>query len=385
LVRPGDTLARFSGDEFVFLCEDLHGAGDVEVLAQRIDQSFTEPFVLARATLTVTASVGMAFAGPGEDISNRLVVKADMAMYQAKRRGRTDHQIVDLREVRDGYDDTTLERDLRTAFTQDALDIAYQPIVRTTDGQVVGVEALLRWTHPDQGSIPALSIVSLAEQSDLITDIGAWVLERSCLDRGRWLRQYPDSPLDLAVNVSASQLLSPGFCGFVLSALARTGMDPEALVLEITESILIEDTESTMTVLTALRDSGIRLALDDFGTGYSALSYLRRMPIDMVKIDQSFVADIDDAATGGAIVAAVTNLAHVLGLSVTAEGVESQSQRDEVRSIGCELAQGFFYSPPLPAAAIGTYLKEASPGPVQRAHARTRRQSRETRPLHRRP
>ena len=385
LVRPGDTLARFSGDEFVFLCEDLHGADDVEVLAQRIDKSFAEPFVLSRVTLRVTASVGMAFSGPGEDISNRLVVRADMAMYQAKRRGRTDHQIVDLREVRDGYDDTTLERDLRAAFMQDALDIAYQPIVRTTDGQIVGVEALLRWTHPDRGSIPALSIVSLAEQSDLITDIGAWVLERSCRDRARWLCEHPDSPLDLAVNVSASQLVRPGFCGLVLSALARTGMDPEALVLEITESILIEDTEHTMTVLTALRDSGIRLALDDFGTGYSALSYLRRMPIDMVKIDQSFVADIDDAATGGAIVEAVTNLAHVLGLSVTAEGVESESQRDEVRSIGCELAQGFFYSPPVPAAVIGTYLSEAAPAPVHRAHARSRRQPREARPLHRRP
>jgi EAL domain-containing protein (putative c-di-GMP-specific phosphodiesterase class I) len=156
-------------------------------------------------------------------------------------------------------------------------------------------------------------------------------------------------------------------------------------VLEITESILIEDTEHTMTVLTALRDSGIRLALDDFGTGYSALSYLRRMPIDMVKIDQSFVADIDDAATGGAIVEAVTNLAHVLGLSVTAEGVESESQRDEVRSIGCELAQGFFYSPPVPAAAIGTYLAEAAPAPDHRAHARSRRHPREPRFLHRRP
>jgi diguanylate cyclase (GGDEF)-like protein len=355
LIRPGDTLARFSGDEFVFLCEDLHGASDVEALARRIDEAFVNPFVLSCADITLAASVGVAFAGPGEDISSRLLVKADIAMYQAKRKGGAGHQIMDLREARESDDNNSLERDLHSAFAEDKLDIAYQPIVRSGDGLVTGVEALLRWTHPDRGSIPAVSIVGAAEQSELITRIGAWVLERSCRDRVRWLREQPGLPLDLAVNVSVRQLTSRDFCSIVSSVLARTGMDPAALVLEVTENIFIEDSEHTMTVLADLKRLGIRLALDDFGTGYSSLSYLRRLPIDIVKIDRSFVADIGHA-TGGAIVAAITNLAHVLGFTVTAEGVETQRQCDEVRAIGCELGQGYFYSRPMPAAGIGARL-----------------------------
>jgi diguanylate cyclase (GGDEF)-like protein len=371
LVRPGDTLARVSGDEFVFLCEDLHSANDVETLALRIDKAFARPFLLSTVEVSITASVGVAFAGPGEDISNQLVVQADTAMYQAKRKGGAGHQIIDLREAVQTHDRDSLEMDLRAAIVKDALDVAYQPIVRSSDGQVTGVEALVRWTHPTRGAVPAISLVTVAEQSGLISDIGAWVLERSCLDRGRWLYEHPDAPLDLAVNVSARQLAKPDFLRTVVSVLDRTGMDPAALVLEMTENIFIEDAERAMAVLADLQKLGVRLALDDFGTGYSSLSYLRRLPIDIVKIDQSFIADIGDDPDGAAIVAAVTELAHVLRLAVTAEGVETEIQRNQISSIGCEYAQGYYYARPMPAADIAAHLATIPPGPV---HLPTRAQ-----------
>jgi diguanylate cyclase (GGDEF)-like protein len=356
LVRPGDTLARFSGDEFVFLCEDLYDAADAESLAARIDESFTNPFVLNGIELAVTASVGMAFAGPGQDITEQLLVDADIAMYQAKRKGGAGHEVFDLRESLRTTDRVSMERDLRMAFGQDGLDVAYQPIVRCTDGQITGVEALLRWTHPDRGRVPPLSMVAVAEQSGLISDIGTWVLERSCRDRVRWLSEHPATDLDLAVNVSARQLMSPDFCTTVAGVLARTGLDATSLILEMTENIFIEDSERALSVLSDLKDLGIRLALDDFGTGYSSLSYLLRLPIDIVKIDKGFIAGIGHAPAGAAIVAAVTNLAHGLGLSVTAEGVETQSQRDAIVAMECEFSQGFFYARPMSASAISAYL-----------------------------
>jgi diguanylate cyclase (GGDEF)-like protein len=364
LVRPGDTLARVSGDEFVFLCEDLHGPDDVEVLASRIDTAFSRPFVLNSIEVSVTASVGVAFAGPGEAISNQLVMQADNAMYQAKRNSGAGHQIIDLREAVQSHDRDGLEMDLRAAIAKNELGVAYQPIVRSADGRILGVEALVRWSHPTRGAVSANSLVEAAEQSGLINDIGAWVLERGCFDRGRWLHECPEAPLDLAVNVSARQLMKQDFVRTVASVLDRTDMDPTSLILEMTENIFIEDTERAMAVLTELKELGLRLALDDFGTGYSSLSYLRRLPIDIVKIDQSFIADIGKDLEASAIVAAVTELAHVLRLAVTAEGVETRTQRDQVSAIGCESAQGFYFARPMPAPAVTTQLKTGSPGPV---------------------
>ena len=356
VVRPGDTLARFSGDEFVFLCEDLQSAADVEALATRVDGAFIEPFSVGGVQLSVTASVGMAFAGPGEDISDELVVQADIAMYQAKRRGGGGHQIIDLREALLCADRDSLETDLRAAFADGKLELAYQPIVRSRDGAITGVEALLRWNDPVRGDVPALTMVTVAEQSGLISQLGAWVLERSCLARRDWLQKTPGVTLDLAVNISARQFMSPDFSSVVSSVLARTGMDPSSLILEVTESLFIEDFDHAISLLADLKRLGIRLALDDFGTGFSSLSYLRRLPIDIIKIDQSFIADIGELSTGSAVVAAVTHLAHVLGLAVTAEGVETQAQRDEVIAIGCESAQGYFFARPTTASTIDARL-----------------------------
>jgi EAL domain-containing protein (putative c-di-GMP-specific phosphodiesterase class I) len=300
--------------------------------------------------------VGLAYAGPGEHITNQLLVDADIAMYQAKRKGGAGHQIIDLREALRSSDRDTLEHDLRAAFARDELEVAYQPVVRSADGLIIGVEALLRWTHVDRGAVSPIAIVGVAERSGLIGDIGAWVLRRACEDRCGWRFETPQESLELAVNVSGRQLMSPNFCRSVAGILAATGMEPSKLILEVTENIFIEDSARAMTVLADLKDLGVRIALDDFGTGYSSLSYLRTLPLDIVKIDQSFIADIDQAPSGGAIVAAVTNLAYVLGLTVIAEGVETQDQHDGVVEMGCTAAQGYYFARPMPSAAIQALL-----------------------------
>jgi diguanylate cyclase (GGDEF)-like protein len=359
LVRPGDTLARFSGDEFVFLCEDMEAASDAEILAARISSAFVEPFKLTDVELAITASVGIAFAGAGEHVSSQLVADADVAMYQAKRKGGGAHQVIDLREASDTANRNSLDGELRVAFAQHELSVAYQPIVRTEDGLLTGVEALLRWEHPPRGPVNARAMVDAAEQSGLIMEIGAWVLERACRDRTAWTSSYPNLPLDLAVNVSGRQLMGEGFAATVSSVLTRTGTPSRFLVLEITENVFINDAEQVMLALDELKKLGVRLALDDFGTGYSSLSYLRQLPIDIVKIDKSFIAGMHQpfATT---ITSAVTNLAHGLGLSVVAEGVETEDQRNAVRTIGCDSAQGYFYDRPVPAPAIMTRLATMS-------------------------
>jgi diguanylate cyclase (GGDEF)-like protein len=359
LARPGDTLARVAGDEFVFLCEDMRSDADVELLAGRVDAAFAEPFALSRSAIAVSASVGVAFSGQSDAIPERLVDEADQAMYQAKRSGGARHQVIDLREALRLTELGSLEKDLRVAFAHNELTVAYQPIVRSADGALIGLEALLRWNHPQRGSVPALSVVGIAEEIGLISELGVWVLERSCRDHRSWLLEHPDAELYMSVNVSVHQLMAPGFCADVIHVLERHNMNPGDLVLEVTESIFVEDIERATTVLADLKAGGVRIALDDFGTGYSSLSYLRRLPVDIVKIDQGFVAEIGYAPDGGIIVAAITNLAHDLGLSVTAEGVETRRQRDEILVLGCESAQGFFFAAPLSAAEVTRQLDES--------------------------
>ncbi|MCW2778239.1 MAG: hypothetical protein JWN17_1964 [Frankiales bacterium] len=372
LVRPGDTLARVSGDEFVVLCEDFADPDDVERLAVRIGDCFTAPFLAGGILLHCTASVGIAYSGPGESVTDQLVVDADMAMYQAKKQGGAVHKVIDLRDAQDVHDRTRLEQDLHGAASRGELALWYQPIVRSRDGLVTGVEALLRWTHPVSGPVPALVAVGVAERNGLIGEIGAWVLEQGCRDRALWLAAHPERPLSLSVNVSALQLMGLGFAADVRDVLAATGMDPAALVLEVTEGVFIEDADRALGVLDDLKALGVALALDDFGTGYCSLGYLRRFPVDVVKIDQGFIADIGRDPAGVAIVGAVTTLAHALGMRVTAEGIETEQQRAEVDSIGCESSQGFLFARPMTGDDLVVHLGRA-PGrplllPPERAH-----------------
>jgi diguanylate cyclase (GGDEF)-like protein len=369
LVRRCDTLARFSGDEFVLLCEDIQDPADTEALARRIYAAFSRPFVVNGNTLEITASIGSAAVGPDEGVTEQLLTHADIAMYQVKERGGAGYQVFDLATAQLVTERLTLERDLRGALNSGALDLAFQPIVRVVDGRVSGVEALLRWTSSERGPVSPLAMVAAAEQSGLITEVGGWVLERACQEHAGWLAAHGGAQLDMSVNISARQLMTPGFSEEVAATLHRTEMDPAALVLEITESVLVTDPAHAILVLGELKRLGVRIALDDFGTGYSSLSYLRQLPIDIVKIDQSFIADMRHAREGGAIIEGVTTLAHALGLLVIAEGVETIDQHERVASLGCDSAQGYFYARPMPAREVGAALSGELTRPWQLPNA----------------
>jgi diguanylate cyclase (GGDEF)-like protein len=361
LLRPGDTLARMSGDEFVILCEDLDHESQAEAIAMRIVHALTIPFALLGVEVAISASVGVAFAGRGELVPEQLLQDADMAMYQVKRNGGAHHQVIDLRERQLAQRRATLQNDLSGAMGRSELRVDYQPIVRSGDGRILGMEALLRWDHPTRGVIPPMTTVPLAEQAGLVTRIGRWVLERACTDRRRWFSNV-DASLAMAVNISAQQLMSADFADTVTSVLASTDTSPELLTLEITESVFVQDAERALIVLNELKDLGVMLALDDFGTGYSSLSYLKRFPVDAVKIDQSFVADMARDQSSHAIFEAVVNLAHALDKAVVSEGVESAEQHDEVINLGSEACQGFYFARPMGADALAALTSDATAG-----------------------
>lgn len=356
LLRPGDTLARLAGDEFVILCEDLDDASPADALAARIGSAFAESFVLSGVEVHVSASVGIAFAGEGEDVSEDVLQYADMAMYQAKRKGGARHSSVDVHEQRLANLHAGLNRDLRGALARGELWTEYQPIVATADGRITGVEALLRWTHPVHGMVAPETAVPLAEQSGLIIEIGRWVLERACRDRHRWQRDDQGAELEVAVNVSAQQLMATDFATTVATVLAETHTDPRLVTLEVTESVFVYDGERALVVLDDLKRLGVMLALDDFGTGYSSLSYLKRFPVDVVKIDRLFVADLDRDPVSRLIVSAVVGLAHGLGMAVVAEGVESDEQYEAAAALGCDSYQGFYFARPASVEGLDTLL-----------------------------
>jgi len=335
VLRPGDTLARLSGDEFVILCEDVDGPAHIDGIAARIVASFADPFVLSNVEAHVTASVGIAFSSQGDQLPEFLLRDADAAMYQVKRKGGACHQVIDLREQYLAAERTSLERELHGAPARGELRTDYQPIVATSDGRITGVEALLRWAHPSRGLVAPSMLVPLAEQSGLITEIGRWVLEQACTDRRRWQDRGQADDLMMSVNVSAHQLMSPDYVATVAAALAATDTDPGLVSLEVTESVFVQDSERAFVILSELKHIGVRLALDDFGTGYSSLNYLKRFPID-------------------AIVFAVVELAHMLGMTVVAEGVETAAQHERLASLGCDSCQGYYFARPMSAPALAT-------------------------------
>jgi EAL domain-containing protein (putative c-di-GMP-specific phosphodiesterase class I) len=284
-------------------------------------------------------------------------------MYQAKRKGGARQQIVDIREKDRGAQLASLERDLHGADRRGELRTVYQPIVDTRDGRIAGVEALLRWDHPARGLVTPAVLVPLAEQSGLITEIGSWVLEQACPDRRRW-RDGGDDELTIAVNVSAHQLMAPDYAAGVAEVLDRTGTEPKLVTLEMTESVFVQDSERALVVLNELKHLGVELALDDFGTGYSSLNYLKRFPIDIVKIDRGFVSDMEHDPASHAIVCAVIELAHTLGLSVIAEGVETAEQHMQLAALDCDSCQGFYFARPMSALAIDNLMEHRVGGAV---------------------
>ncbi len=359
VLRPGDTLARLGGDEFVVLCEDLSSSSQAETVAERITSALGKPFEVGNRSVSVTASVGVAFSGPGQDIPQSLLRDADLAMYQAKSSGGGRHHLVDRAADAVAHRNDTLERDLQQASRRNELRLVYQPIVDVASRRLAGVEALLRWMHPARGVVLPNVVIPSAERNGLILPLGEWVLQQACTDLESWRALGIDVPC-VAVNVSAQQVMGPSFPMSLQSILEATGADPAALSLEVTESVLLADEPRVHAVLNGVKDLGVALSLDDFGTGYSSLSYLRRFPFDAVKIDRSFTANLPTDRATRSITSAMIDLSHVLDLTVVAEGVETARELSEVEGLGADQAQGFHFSRPLAFDEFVDYASAAS-------------------------
>jgi diguanylate cyclase (GGDEF)-like protein len=344
-LRPADTVARFGGDEFTILCEDIAGEIEAATIAQRIVDVFRDPFLLEDGEVFLATSVGIAIARGADDRAQDLIRDADAAMYRAKERGKGRYEIFDEAMRADAVARLETESALRRALERGELLLHYQPAVDLATGAIRGLEALVRWQHPTRGLLAPAAFLPLAEETGLIVPIGEWVLREACTEAARW----PEG-LALSVNLSARQLAQPDLVATVRRALAETGTDPAMLCLEITESAVMESGAATTAQLRALKSLGVRLAIDDFGTGFSSLAHLRRFPVDMLKIDGTFVAGLGREPQDASIAAAVISLAHALGLSTVAEGVETEQQLDVLRRLGCDLGQGHLFARPQPAA-----------------------------------
>jgi diguanylate cyclase (GGDEF)-like protein/PAS domain S-box-containing protein len=349
VVRPEDMVARVAGDEFVVVCERLVGELEAVGVAERIHLALREPMRLARADIRVSASIGIAMTHGEGDHAESLLRDADAALYQAKQRGPARFELFNEARRRDARDRRQLDGELERALERNELRVWLQPEIELATGRQLGFEALVRWQHPERGLLAPGEFIPQAERSGLINDVGTWVLQEACRYGRRWRDDHPGEPCVVAVNLSARQLTEPRLAALVTDALNMNGLEPDHLCLELTESALMEDADMSLGVLRSLKALGVCLAIDDFGTGYSSLAYLRRFPIDAVKIDRSFVSGLGTRSEDGAIVTAVLGLTTALGLSAIAEGVEQECQRDALVGMGCEAAQGFFFSPPRPA------------------------------------
>jgi diguanylate cyclase (GGDEF)-like protein/PAS domain S-box-containing protein len=358
VVRPGDTVARFGGDEFVVLAEAVADERDTEGLAERITSALAEPFDLSGEEVFVTGSIGIALSGHGDCTATELLRDADAAMYRAKEDGRARHEVFDAGMRAGAVRRLEIVNDLHRALEREQFVLHFQPQVDLRSNVLVGVEALLRWVHPDRGLVPPLEFIPIAEQTGLIDDLGRWVLRAACRQGREWLDTFPDNPpLAMSVNLSGRQLQQARLVEEVAATLAETGFPADRLVLEITESVLMNDTAITISTLTGLKELGVRLAIDDFGTGYSSLTYLQRFPIDILKIDKTFVdglggANIEESAVARTIVA----LAKTLRLETVAEGVERSEHVRELQGLECDIAQGYFFARPLDARSLEVLL-----------------------------
>jgi diguanylate cyclase (GGDEF)-like protein len=351
LLRPGDTVARLSGDEFIVVCAELDSEAQVQGIATRLVDAMAAPFDLGRIVVDLSASIGIAFAGSGDD-PEQLLHRADVAMYQVKRKGGGHHRLIDVSEQARTEDSDSLRRHLHQALAHHELRLEYQPVVRRADGRVNCVEALLRWDHPGRGPISPTVLIPLAEASGDIIEIGEWVLEQACIDRRRWESKTGEEPFVMAVNVSAFQLMAPGFVAMVADVIARTNTMPQHLCVEITESAFVQDADRALAVLTQLKQLGVAVALDDFGTGYSSLTHLKSFPVDLLKIDQSFIGDLTEDASSHAIVFKTIELAQLLDVAVVCEGVETKEQYSEVAALGSDYCQGYYFSRPMRAESV---------------------------------
>ena len=347
LVRDTDTIARMGGDEFAIVQVALSQVADATSLAQRVIAAVGEPYEIDGHQVVIGTSIGITVAPSDGLIPDELIKNGDLALYRAKADGRGTLRFFEPDMDLQMQARRALEQDLRKALTAHEFELHYQPAINLANDEISGFEALIRWHHPQKGMVSPAGFIPLAEETGLIVPIGEWVIRQACATAGQW-----PANLKIAVNLSPAQLRSPGLLQVIVSALAASGLAPDRLELEITETVLLQDSETTLAILHRLRELGVRIAMDDFGTGYSSLSHLQRFPFDNIKIDRSFIKDIADNASSLNIVRAVAALASGLGVAATAEGVETQGQLDLIRSEGCTEMQGFLLSRPIPAHEI---------------------------------
>lgn len=353
-LREGDTVARFGGDEFVILLNDLADAKDIGEVAEKTLAIFDEAFTIAGRELTITASIGISvFPHDGEE-SQVLMQNADTAMYRAKESGKNNYQFYSREMSQRAIKQLNMENALRHALQLDEFSLHFQPIVNTASGRAIGAEALLRWNHSKHGPVPPAEFIPLLEDTGLIIPVGQWVLRTACEQAMAWSGMPSDGYI--SVNFSGRQFMSKDIIDVIQATLEQTGLPPRRLILEITESFLMHNLDAALLNLTQLAKAGVRIAIDDFGIGYSSLSYLKRLPIGTLKIDRSFIRDLTTDPDDAAIVSATVALAGNLKLDVIAEGVETAEQIDLLRSLGCTKMQGFYFSRPVPAAEIGGVL-----------------------------
>jgi diguanylate cyclase (GGDEF)-like protein len=360
-LRPGDTVARFGGDEFAVLAEDVRNEHGATRIAERIAEALARPFILRDREHFVSASIGISI-GAGAEEPEALIRDADSALYRAKEHGRGGYEIFDevMRSRVIEYMQT--ENDLRRALQREEFVIHYQPVIRLHDGSVASMEALLRWDHPERGLIGPLAFIPVAEESRLIIPIGRWVIEQACRQAADWQELHPDSaPVGVAINLSARELADPHLIPHLEGSIQANGIDPSTLWLELTESALLDETAYLERTLTALKMLGVQLVLDDFGVGFSSLGYLKRLPLSMVKLDRTFVENVTESPHDAAIVRAVTEMADTIGIGVVAEGVETEEQVRLARDLGCGYAQGFHFAEPVPAAYVERLLAGTMP------------------------
>jgi diguanylate cyclase (GGDEF)-like protein/PAS domain S-box-containing protein len=363
-LRPGDIVARFGGDEFGILIDRLADEGEALAIADRVAAAFTQPFSIDGVDHFVSASIGVAVSRAGEErqVNAELLIRdADAAMYRAKESGRSRCVLFDAEMRAGAARRLEVERELRHAIERDELALYYQPVVNLRSGEIDGLEALVRWRHPERGLLDPGEFVSIAEDSGMIGPIGRWVQERACRQALEWHQLRPDSrPLDVAVNLSARQVAQRDFAAKVEETIARTGIDPVHLRLEITESVLVDESATAIASLEALNELGVRLVLDDFGTGYSSLAYLNRFPFHALKIDRSFIEALGIEQEATAIVEAIIGMARALSLEVIAEGVESEVQLAELQRLNCDFAQGYLFQAAMPEREVGRLIAEGA-------------------------
>jgi diguanylate cyclase (GGDEF)-like protein/PAS domain S-box-containing protein len=355
-LRPGDTAARLGGDEFAVLLEDVADVDEIEALADRLLEVFTEPYAIAGKQLLVTASLGVAVNRPG-DGAEELVRNADMAMYLAKSAGKACYRVYEPEMHDAALARLDLEAELRQALRAGEFVVHYQPTVHLESGAVRGFEALVRWDHPERGLLSPAQFIPLAEETGMIVELGRWVLGQACTQTRAWQTAHPDLDLGISVNLSPRQFRDPRLIDDVAAVLVGSGLDAPSLTLEITESVLVDERGPAVDCLHGLKTLGVKVALDDFGTGYSSLGRLRELPIDVLKIDKGFIDGVAHDAESRGLVEAILQMAGTLELDTIAEGVEDAQQAECLQRLGSSLVQGYLYSHPLPATNIPDFLR----------------------------